>query len=77
MKLKYRVAWLHSDRPTWEMIWKKMFFAIDFHMIPEQRLMGGRIFSCPCISIKKTILFEVRVDPFTYNWNHLQIVGLQ
>ena len=32
-KLEYHVVWLHSDRPTWEMIWK-IFFTFDFHILP-------------------------------------------
>ena len=30
MKLVHHAAWLHSDRPTWEMIWKKKY---SLHLI--------------------------------------------
>ena len=35
--------------PTWEMM-QKIFFTFDFHILPEQRHMGGRIFPCRCSS---------------------------
>ena len=50
---------LHSDRPTWEMIWK-IFFSFDFHILPQQRHIGDRIFPCCCILKKKKEWFSMR-----------------
>ena len=74
MKLKYHVTSLWQANMGNDM--KKILFTFDFHILPEQR-NGGRIFPCHCISIKKTIPYEIRVDTFTYNRNCLQTVGLQ
>ena len=47
-------------------LYEKIFFTFDFHILPEHRRIGDKIFPCPCISIKKTaIIHEVGVDPFT------------
>ena len=46
--------WLHSNMPTWEMIWKKKkFLHLIIHILPEQRHISGRIFPCRYSSIKK------------------------
>ena len=37
----------------------------DFHILPEHRRIGGKIFPWRCISIKTAIIHEVGVDPFT------------
>ena len=42
---------LNSDRPTWEIIWKNIFY-IWFSILPEHRRIGDKIFPCRCISIK-------------------------
>ena len=59
---------LTPDRPTWEIIWKKKntFQLFDFHILPEHRRIGGKIFPRRFISIKTAIIHEVGVDPFTY-----------
>ena len=47
-------------------LYEKIFFTFDFHILPEHRRIGDKIFPCRCISIKKTaIIHEVGVDPFT------------
>ena len=44
---------------------KKIFFTFDFHILPEHRRIGGKIFPGHCISIKTAIIHEVGVDTFT------------
>ena len=53
IKLAHHVAWLHSDRPTWEMIWKKKFLTFDLHILPEQRHIGCTIFPVVVFEYKK------------------------
>ena len=45
--------------------YEKIFFTFVFHILPEHRRIGGRIFPWCCISIKTAIIHEVGVDPFT------------
>ena len=35
---------------------KKIFFTFDFHILPEHRHIGGKIFPCHYISIKTAII---------------------
>ena len=63
--LRYHVVWLNSDRPTWEMKWKKKILTLDFHILHEHRRIGGKIFPWHCISIETAIIHEVGVDQFT------------
>ena len=44
---------------------EKIFFTFVFHILPEHRRIGGKIFPWCCISIKTVIIHEVCVDPFT------------
>ena len=60
---------------TWEI-------PFDFHILPWQRHIGGRMSLYRCISIKKRkdslggpCWHCSSVDRFTCNWNHLQIGG--
>ena len=46
-------------------LYEKIFFTFDFHISPEHRRLGGKIFPCRCSSIKTAIIHEVGVDPFT------------
>ena len=55
---------LTSDRPMWEIIWKK-FFTFDFHILPEHRRIGDKIFAVVVFQWKTAIIHEVGVDPFT------------
>ena len=42
--------------------YEKTFFTFDFHILPLQRHTDARIIPCRCISIKKRIFNEVRVE---------------
>ena len=44
-------------------LYEKKFFTFDFHILPQHRCIGGKIFPCLCISIKTAIIHEVGVDP--------------
>ena len=33
-------------------LYEKIFFTFDFHILPEHRRIGDKIFPCRCISIK-------------------------
>ena len=47
-----------TDRPTWEILWKKKIFYIDFHILPEHRHIGGKIFPWRCIEWMNEYLFH-------------------
>ena len=34
-------------------LYEKILFTFDFHILPEHRCIGDKIFPCRCISIKK------------------------
>ena len=46
-------------------LYEKKKITFDFHILPEHRPIGGKIFPWRCISIKTAIIHEVGVDPFT------------
>ena len=46
---------------------KKIFFTFDFHILPEHRRIGGRIFHCRRISTKTAIILWGRC----YCWPNL------
>ena len=51
-----------------------MFFTFDFHILSEQRHIGGRISLVNVFKKKGDSLYEVmevRADTITYNWNCL------
>ena len=57
----------HDLTPTGQRgkLYEKKNFTFDFHILPEHRRIGGKIFPWRCISIKMAIIHEVGVDSFT------------
>ena len=49
--LEYHVVWLHSDRPTWEVIWK-IFFTFDFTLTETHR----------CYNYSLSLYFNIQKD---------------
>ena len=45
---------LYDLNPTGQRgkLYEKIFFTFDFHILPEHRRIGDKIFPCRCISIK-------------------------
>ena len=58
-----RLKWLRNNLSTTSLrqanvgnYMKKIFFTFDFHILPEHRRIGGRIFHCRCISTKTVVV---------------------
>ena len=63
--LEYRTRYDLTPTGQRGKLYEKMFFTFDFHILPEHRPIGDKIFPCRCISIETAISHEVGVDPFT------------